>query len=375
LNPLAPVLLPALDVGRLLLQVARGVAGATILGARDGDAGTQVGGPDAVGVQARERVVADGVAVPGQEVNVPGRSIPVGTPAVDRTIHVPPVGTPPITYRTPQVSIGLDTPPVGTPEVVVATPPVGIATPAVVVPGQRITTPPVGLAPQRVDLDASGLAVQTQELRGTVFLGPASVPYSVPAQRVGASDLPPGVPTSLRGETPALEVLPAQTHTTEPIPVLGAQRVDVPGQEVARVPRTTLLEPQHLGEVVVPGQRVDVPGVRLLDGRTERIQVPAQHVGVVETPAVQQRTDPVVVTEERIAFPGASHIVHPPGGDMDVGYVGYGLQDDSSLYPFACTALVGCVEGRTWLKPFVEYADARLDAAAATLDRGVVVAV
>lgn len=375
--PLAPALLPLLDAGRVALGALRAVANATIVGATDGDAGSDAGTPDAVGVQSAERVVVDGVRVPGQNVTVPPKQIVVGTPGVDHTVHVPRVELPPRTVATPRIVANLSTPPVGVPGLTLRTPPVVAEVPPVATPPVRVATPPVGVAGQNLSADASGLALEVQRLRGTVYLGPlGSREYDVGPARVGAEMLPAEVPRRVEAATPPVEALPAMTLVDEPSrPVFGGHRVEVPAREVPLTQPIPLLPGRHVATLEVPAQRAETPGAVLYPGSQHQVQVPAQHVATLEVPGASHRVDEVVVTGERVVAPAFGHVADPFGDVDDLGYVGYGVQDDSSLYPFACTAVVGCAYGRTVAKPWVDYADAWADRAAATLDGELVVRV
>lgn len=367
--PLAPLILPAIDVGRLALQVLRAAADATVLGATDGDAGHVLGPPDAVGLETQERVLVDGVSIPAQNVTVPGRQVVIATPGVNRTVVTPPVGVPPLHYRTPAISVPIDVPAVRAPPVVVG--PVEVHTPPVTTPPVRVVTPPVVVPGQNASVDVSRLDVTVQQLGGTVYVGPHAVPYEVGPYTVGQSSLPEEVPRSASAGTPAVGVLPATTLVDEPARTL------VEEQRVAVLPRTEVFPGaevfpgQHIATVEVPSQSVDTPGVQVLPSQRVPVVVPPLHVATVEVPSQTVSVPGMVVTEERVVLPATSNVA-PVGGD-DVGYVGYGLDDDSSLYPFVCTALVGCQHTEAQLDPWVEWADALLGEVADTVNGPVIV--
>lgn len=373
-TPFAPIAAPAIELGRLLVEALRLFAQATVIGAKDGDAGSVVGTPESAGVVTEERILVDGVAVPGQEVSIQGQTIPVGTPGVNRTIVTPPIGVPSYRVTTPPIAVDVTVPPLGVPPVSVYVPGLTVSTPPVGTPAVQLRTPPIGLEAQEVVVDITGGDVTVQELHGTIHLGPAgSVPYSIGPTTVGQSLLPEDVPRQATAATPPVEVLPATTLVDEPARTLvEAQRVEVLEPQVVHLTEGQPLFPgQHVTRVSVPSQTIATPSVAPIPSQRVPVVVPGQHVTTLEVPGQTLSTPTIVVSEEQVVLPGVDQ--QQPLGLGDLGYVGYGLQDDSSLYPYACTAVVGCMHSRQVLRPYVEYADAALDAAARLVDGDVIV--
>lgn len=384
-------------------------------------------------------VAEERVTLPSVGVDIPSENVTITTPPIRRNVTIPGLGTPPVHVELPVVRrsvdtpgverrVVVDTPPVDVPRVAVRTPPVEVDVPRVEVPpltvrvpplearvprietpGVNVTTPPVDTPGVNHSLDFSGASVGVQRLRGTLYLGSQSVSYDLGPYEVGASQLPPGVPRRLDVEAPAQHVPPQallqqgpvvvteertiRVHdgaeipvTKEPI-VVGGQRIALNSTEVVvtegfrALPAMRLVnlsasvQPQHVLGVEAGGGRVAVPGVGLTPPVTVPVNVPSQRVGDLTTPELNASTGEVVLHDGPVGTPGLGGSLDLPDQIDNLGYFGYGRDEDSSLYPFACGPLVGCVSSRGFLGPLVEFADCALDEAAERLDQPIVVRV
>lgn len=382
---------------------------------------------------ARERL-----AVPSLGVEVPALNLSLGTPGVQRNVSIPGVGTPPVEAELPSVQRSLDTPglerrvvvdtpAVDVPRVAARTPPVDVEVPRVEIgpqsvrvpplavdvprieaPALNVSTPPVDVRDVNQSADVSGVSVGVQRVRGTLYLGPQNVSYDLGPYEVGVSQLPPEVPRRVDVVVPPQQV-PPQTLlqrdaqvlvegqrvvlsngtevpiTREPI-ALGGQRVSLNSTEVVLTEgfqalpamrplnQTVQVPPQHVAELAAGGGRVAVPGVGLTPPVTVPLNVPARRVADVTTPGAGASTGEIVLHDGPVGVPGLSGVMDPLGDLDGLGYFGYGRDGDSSLYPYACTPVAGCVSSRGYLGFAVEAADCALDEAAARLDQPVRVA-
>lgn len=368
-----PAAQPLIDVGRNSVILVRDLADATILGATDGDIGSDAGTPDQYGAVTPRVIVVNGIKAPSYTVTVPERQVPVETPPVDRTIYVPGYTIPPRTYTIPDTTVVVRTPPVNVPGFTYTTPPVVVTTPPVSTPPVTVSTPPVDVAPTPLAADVTGLNVQLQSLHGQIHLGGfGSVPYETPAASAGEANLPPGVPRSVSYTVPGANV-PGQDLAEAPgqqwlpgmtFDLLGSRQVTVDGMEV--------LPGQEFYSVTVPGRTVNTPGYSVPPTQRQ-IHLPGMEVITVTVPGFSHTTDEIVFTEQTLILPPVSLIFNGFPALDDFGYFGYGFDDDSSMYPYVCGPVFGCFNSDSRLRGYVNLGDAVLDLATATVDGSIVV--
>lgn len=365
--------LPILDVARAVYEDVKASLRSLVLGFERGDAGTDAGTPDSTLVRVPERSAHVRAATPPVHAHVPGMTVPVGVPAQDVAVSTPPVSVPPVVVSIPGREVELSTPPLGVPALDLYTPPVTVSTPGVATPPVVVSLPPVAGPPADVTVEYGGAGVAFGGADGSLYLGPLVVPYHVPAVSVRADDvLPPGAPRNVTVERGSVVDEPGRTLVNESrrellapmtLQVLPAQHVQTPGAHV--------LDPMHVATLATPGAQVEAGGADVA-GQTVRVTSDAIAVTTLVTPEIVYYHDEIVVADETFAVPGASLGSGPLPVD-DLGYYGYGRDGDSALYPYLCSE-GACVRTSTWLKPYVDSADAYLDWASGTLDGDITVA-
>jgi hypothetical protein len=359
-----PAAEPLLGAGRSGLGQVRGVADQSVVGAEDGDVGTHLGAPGAVG--AEHGLDGGPVGVPATPVGVGGHALEATTPSFARTVRAPGFQVPGHSASIPEQSVGLGVPAVRTPPVILTLPGASAGTPGLAVPDVEIASPPVDTpgVQEEADLDEADLNVQ--ELRGTLYLGPHAVPYHAGPFGVGEDNLPEAVPRSWSLDVPARRWLPAQPlwmHRGGE--VLASTQHEVPGQDVLVAPGAQVFPGVGGGSIVVPGLGLTTPGLAV-PSQERSVIAPAHRIVTPVLPGASAEVPAVVLLEEGPAAPPL--VVAEPLGPEGLGYVGYGRAGDSSLYPFACTAGAGCLRLADLAGPWVRQGDAALDAAARALD-------
>lgn len=364
-------LVPLVEGGRLALLALRGVADATVLGASDGDAGAELGTPDAVGVEA-SGVAVERVAAPAVPIEVAGQSYEVATPGTSRTFWVPGADVPSLHAEVPAHDLDVGVPAVEVPPVQAETPALTVATPGIAVPDVRFETPPVAAGPQHHEVDLDALDLNVDELRGTLYVGPYQIPYALGPLDVGEDRLPEAVPRVFAADVPGGEALAAQEFiVVRGFALVAPQQHAVPGKSVAIPAVGPGLPAVPVGDAAVPGLDLDTPAYSLApQQRTFAVQ--PQRIATPILPGASTETPEVVLLEQGAAVPGAAWAQELPRDADGFGYVGYGRGADSSLYPYACTAAIGCWRLADEVGPWVEAGDAALDAAAAALDGAVI---
>lgn len=369
---LAPFLTAARD-GVLAL---RGLADATRAGATDGALGSELGTPDAVGFEVPAQTLAERVAVPATPVSAGGGPVHVSTPPYELYLWAPGVRVPGIAFGTPAQSIPVEAPPLEVPTTTLATPEVTVDTPALAAPPLRLEGPGVGIEEQHLVLDLRQADLNIGHLRGTLYLGPYQVPYEAGPFQAGASSLPAEVARSFEASTPGAALLQPQVLVdAQAQPIVGARTYTVAAQEVQITSGGPLFPGYSGGEVSLPGLSLTTPGFQVLPEQQRWVRVPSHGATTPPLPGVSTRLPEIVLWDQPVGLPGAG-MAEDAFGDLDgLGYFGYGRGDDSSMYPWLCTAAAGCLSLEPALGPWVEGADAALDAAAGQLDGPVVVRV
>ncbi len=366
---------PAIDIGRNSVILVRDLADATIIGASNGDIGSNAGSPNQAGAVTPPLTIVNGVTIPEYTVTVPPQEIDVATPPVDRTIYVPGINIPPRQYYIPERDVIVQTPPINTPSRTIYLPGVTVNTPGVSTPPVDLGTDPIETNPTPIDVDITGANVQVQSLSGEIFLGSAgSVPYSTPPAQAGEGNLPAGVPRGTTVTVPGVSVPGTSIGYIEgrqwlqpySFHVLNERQIHIQGREIA--------PGIHVMTVTVPGATVETPGYSR-PGSYHDVHVPGFEIITITTPGESVTSEAIPLTDETLVIPSFSVILNGLQVLDNFGYFGYGYEDDSSMYPYLCGPAVGCVNSDTRLRTWVNYADARLDATAAMVDGALIVTV
>ncbi len=370
-GPAAPVVLPAVDALRDGILTLRELAYTIILGLAGGDAGSDVGTPDRAGAILPAAHATAEVGAPGVAYGVSSRTVPVATPGLGYTVYTPPVRTPPVTANVPGARVPVVVPPVSTPPLTIHVPERHVDTPPVNSPPVVVNLPPVTFPPRETRVDAGGAGAGFQGAHGTIYAGPARVPFDVPAVSVTLNQVtPPGVPTSVTVPGRIVDE-PGRTLLDEPSRhLLDAQSATTPGvrRDVEGMPVT---DAARVGDVVIGGSTAGIPSRSIAEASYTRVEVPGQTAGAVTLPGAGVQTAPVSVASVPVDTPAVAYVVEHPAPVDDLGYFGYGLDGDSSLYPYAC-ALGACAQTQYWLGGYVRAADRYLDAVARIVDDGYV---